>query len=92
MADENSSMADEVAADIHEAVEAMLDASKMTRIRSALTRQQRREFLIQECELEAKLLEVENQAELAVQLRRVADDLRVHQPKVVATAQGLSGA
>jgi hypothetical protein len=88
MTDRDSSMAGHVEADIQDAVNALLDASKMTRVRAALPREQRREFLMQEAELEAQLLEHEGHEELAGQLRRVAKDLRVLQPKVVATGQG----
>jgi len=85
MTDPNSSMADRVEADVQAAVDALIDTSKMTRILAQLTREQRRELLMQAAELEAQVLEPEA---LAGQLRRVAKDLRVLQPKVVATGQG----
>lgn len=88
MSNRNRSMADLLDADIQEAVDAMLDAATMTRIRAVLTREQRREFLMQEAELEAQLLEHEGRADLADQLLRVANELRILQPKVVARGQG----
>jgi hypothetical protein len=88
MTDQDPSMADRVAADVQAFVDALIDASTITRTLGQLTREQRRELLIQGAELEAQLLEPEGHKALAGQVRRVASDLRVLQPKAVATGQG----
>jgi AcrR family transcriptional regulator len=85
MTDPNSSMADRVEADVQAAVDALIDTSKMTRILAQLTREQRRELLMQAADLRLRYW---NPKRFAGQLRRVAKDLRVLQPKVVATGQG----
>jgi hypothetical protein len=87
---ENPSTADGVSDDIQEAVNAMIDASRITRVRSQMNREHRREFLIQEAELEAQLLDHEGHGDLAAQLKRVAKELRVLQPDVAFTGQGVT--
>lgn len=88
MTDGDRPLADQAAADVQEAVDAMVDATRIMLVRHAMKREHRREFVMQEAELEAQLLEREGQTDLASQLRRVAEGLRVLQPKVVATGQG----
>lgn len=88
MNEQNRSMADRVAADIQDAVDVMADASRITRVRAAMPRKHRREFLMQEAKLEADLLEEEGHPELAGQLRSVLKGLRTLQPEVVAKGQG----
>ena len=88
MNEQNHSMADRVEADVQDAVTALIDASTITRVRASMKRENRREFLIQEAEHEAQLLEREGHPDLSGQLRRAAEGLRILQPKVAATGQG----
>ena len=91
MNEDNRPLGDQLDADLWDAVNAMADASKITLVRARMERRHRREFVMQEAELEAQLLEKEGQTELAAQLRRVVEGLRRLQPKVVATGQGEIG-
>jgi hypothetical protein len=88
MTHDKPSLADQVEADVQEAVDAMLDASRIIRVRAKMKRELRREFLIQEALLEAQLLNTEGHGDLAHQLNGVADRLRQIQPAVAVKSQG----
>ena len=84
----NEKLADQVDADLQEAVDALVGAAEITRLRAKMSHWQRREFLMQEADAEAKLQDHEGRADLADQLRHIVEAIRGFQPKVVATGQG----
>jgi len=88
MSDNNRNLADQVDADIQEAVDALCGSAEITMARAVMPRELRREFLMQEALREAELQEHEGNTDLGGLLRRVEAELRRIQPKVVATGQG----
>ena len=81
-------MAEQVDADLQEAVDAMKDAATIGLLRNKMNDWQHRELLIQAAEREVELLAHQGHEDLSIQLQRVVDGLRTLQPKVVVRAQG----